>query len=123
MKHFVISLMLIVALTMFGCAGIQFDREYELNEGEEFVINLKTNPATGYTWSITQGLADSLITLQAEEYVPRENPSGKPRLGAGGIKKWHFRAEKQGKTTLKFVYKRPGTEEVRETRYFQIRVK
>ncbi len=123
MKHSVIPLLFIVALTMFNCASIQIDREYEINKGEEFVINLKTNPSTGYIWSITQGLSDSLITLQGEEYIPRENPSGKPRLGAGGNKKWHFRAEKQGKTILKLVYKRPGTEEARETRFFQIRVK
>jgi predicted secreted protein len=123
MKDSVIFLMFILPLTMFGCAGIQFDREYELNKGEEFVINLKTNPATGYTWSITQGLADSVITLHGEEYVPRDNSSGKPRLGAGGTKKWHFRAEKQGTITLKFVCKRPGTKETRETRYFQIQVK
>ena len=117
------SLYLLASLTLFSCAGIQFDREYEINKGEEFVINLKTNPSTGYTWIITQGLADSLITLQGEEYVPEENPSDKPRLGAGGTKKWHFRAEKQGKTVLKFVYKRPGTEETRETKLIQIRVK
>ncbi|MGM0530374.1 MAG: protease inhibitor I42 family protein [Bacteroidota bacterium] len=121
MNHSIFLLIYILLLT--SCASIQFDREYKVNKGEEFVINLKTNPSTGYNWMIEEGLSDSLVTLQDEEYVPAENPVDKPRLGAGGIKKWHFEAAKKGKTILKFVYKRPGTEETREIKHFQILVK
>ncbi|MBS3774205.1 MAG: protease inhibitor I42 family protein [Bacteroidales bacterium] len=123
MKHSIDLLVFAVLLATSSCAGIQFDRQYKVNKGEEFVINLKTNPSTGYTWMIEEGLSDSLVILQGEEYVPDENPSGKPRLGSGGIKKWHFEAVKEGKTLLKFIYKRPGTEETSEIKQFQIMVK
>mgnify|MGYP006279386657 FL=1 len=122
MRHPILSIV-IVLFAIFSCTGIQFEREYKVNMGEEFVINLKTNPSTGYTWTIEEGFSDSLLTLQDEEYVPMENPSNKPRLGAGGTQKWHFQAVKKGTTLLKFVYKRPGTEETSEIKYFQIQVK
>ncbi|MCF8335722.1 MAG: protease inhibitor I42 family protein [Bacteroidales bacterium] len=123
MKHPIITLFFIVLLSVSSCATIEFDREYEVNKGEEFVINLKTNPSTGYHWAIEEGLSDSIITLQGDEYVPEENPTNKPRLGAGGTKKWHFRAEREGQTILKFIYKRPGTKDTNERKLIQIRVK
>ena len=122
MRHPILSIV-IVLFAIFSCTGIQFEREYKVNMGEEFVINLKTNPSTGYTWTIEEGFSDSLLTLQDEEYVPMENPSNKPRLGAGGTQKWHFQAVKKGTTLLKFVYKRLGAEETSEIKYFQIQVK
>ena len=123
MRNFIAPVIFIVLITVFSCASIEFDREYKVNQGEEFVINIKTNPSTGYTWIVEKGLSDSVVTLQGEEYVPDENPSNKPRLGAGGTKKWRFLAEKKGKTTLKFVYKRPGTKEINEVKNFRIHVK
>jgi len=122
MRYSILS-SIFIALLVLSCASIRFDREYEVNQGEEFVINMKSNPSTGYTWIIEEGLSDSVVTLQGKEYVPAENPSNKPRLGAGGTQKWHFSAEKKGKTILKFIYKRPGGEEISETKYFRIRVK
>ncbi|MFP4619791.1 MAG: protease inhibitor I42 family protein [Bacteroidales bacterium] len=122
MKPRILQFVFIVFLISPSCASIEFDREYKLNQGEQFVINLKTNPSTGYTWKVEEGLSDSVVTLQKEKYVPVENPSGNPRLGGGGKRKWYFLADKKGNTILKFVYKRPGTEETSKEKYFQVRV-
>ena len=67
--------MIIATLILCSCAVTQFDRKYKLNKGEDFVINLKTNPSTGYIWTIEQGLSDSIVNLQGEKYIPDESPA------------------------------------------------
>ncbi len=56
----------------------------------EFIIQLKANPTTGYTW-ITKKYDQQLLILVNYHYIP-------PSLqmpGAGGNAEWYFRAKPQ----------------------------
>ena len=123
MKNIVILSTLTFLLSLLACAGIEINRKYEVRKEEEFVINLKSKPSTGYSWMIEEGLSDSVVILEKEEFEPADNPTNKPRLGAGGTKKWYFLAQKRGKTMLKFTYKRPGSKEASKVKYIRVQVK
>ena len=115
-------LLLLLPLLLSSCASIKPERTYNITQGEEFIIKLKANPSTGYQWKIQQGLNDSILTVVEESYQSEPNPTGKPRLGAGGIKSWHFRAEKRGRTILTFVYQRTGEKEPGQVKHFRVEV-
>ena len=117
---------LIGSILMCSCAvmkPVQESQDYNLKKGDEFVIQMETNPSTGYSWSIEKGLADSVVTLQKDTYLPDKNLSGKPRLGASGTQKWYFTASQKGNTLLRFVYKRPGTNHIAKEKFVRVRVR
>ena len=122
MKKIRPGLYMLLIMTLASCTVIKPDRTYELEKGEEFTIRLEANPSTGYQWVIAKGLKKAPVVLIKEDYQPAPNPSGKPLLGAGGTKIWHFRAENTGKTTLKLIYQRSGERAPGETKYFRISV-
>ncbi|MFX1263621.1 MAG: protease inhibitor I42 family protein, partial [Promethearchaeota archaeon] len=71
--------------------------------GEVLVLNLESNPSTGYGWQV-QGLdARILRQLDATEWVP-DTPS---KLGGAGTEVLRFAATGQGRATLNLVYARP----------------
>lgn len=115
-------LFIVFSLLLASCASVKPDRTYRINQGEEFVIKLKANPSTGYQWKISEGLAESGLSLVEESYEPAPNPTDKPRVGAGGTKSWRFRAGKKGQTTLTFVYKRPGEKDPGQIKHFQVKI-
>ena len=61
-----------------------------------------SNPSTGYGWSYTQ-TGDS-VSMTKEEYKSGDMGN---TAGAPGKQLYTFTAEKQGKTTVTFVYERP----------------
>jgi inhibitor of cysteine peptidase len=70
--------------------------------GEQIIIELASNPTTGYTW-MPGGYPDPLVvTLMTSDFEP--NPS--TTFGTGGHHRWTFRAVGPGSTTLKFNYGR-----------------
>lgn len=73
----------------------------------EFVISLKANPTTGYTWFLQQ-YDNNLISLLSHHY----KASATTLVGAGGIEEWHFKLMPNAKiapvtTDVKFSYARP----------------
>lgn len=74
----------------------------EVAPGEEFVIVLKANWTTGFSWQLAQPVNESVITVLRSEYKPSE-----PVLdGSGGREFWTFRAKAAGTTTVPFKYVR-----------------
>ncbi len=71
--------------------------------GQEFTIDLASNPSTGYSWVLAGSLPDWL--QQVDKTYVADNP-GLP--GGGGTEHWTFRATKPGSATLTFQYKRRG---------------
>lgn len=70
--------------------------------GEQIIIELPSDPTTGYTW-MPGGYSDSLVvTLMTSDFVA--NPS--TTFGTGGHHRWTFRAVGRGATTLRFTYGR-----------------
>ncbi len=85
-------------------------KEVTLAPGDTLVIELGSNPTTGYRWTEKPANSSPKVLKQAKhEYIQRggKDPNGKPILGAGGVETWIFRAAKSGKVTLGFSYGRP----------------
>ncbi len=74
----------------------------------EFVIKLKSNPTTGYSWFLRDYDADM---LEPVSHV-FEAPANKKLMGAPGYQLWTFRAKSEAfivpqETMIRFVYIRP----------------
>jgi PKD repeat protein/predicted secreted protein len=71
--------------------------------GEVLVLNLESNPSTGYGWQV-QGLDTQLLRqIGASEWLP-DTPG---KLGGPGTEVLRFAAIGRGQTTLNLVYARP----------------
>ena len=74
----------------------------------EFILKLKSNPTTGYSWFLTK-YNPSVVKLVRHYF---EAPMNKKRVGAPGYELWIFRVKPAGfiipqHTFIHFVYKRP----------------
>jgi C1A family cysteine protease len=71
--------------------------------GEVLVLNLESNPSTGYGWQV-QGLnARVLRQLQPSEWLP----DSQGKLGGWGTEVLRFAAVGQGHSSLNLIYARP----------------
>ena len=86
--------------------------------GEPFTIALPSNPTTGYTWTMDY---DNVL-LRAEDAQFEPSASNSIRLGAGGTSVFAFTPLLKGKTTIRFVYKRPWENIVADTRAFYVEI-
>ena len=82
--------------------------------GEAFTISLPSNPTTGYAWTTDY---DNVL-LRAEDASFEPSAPDSIRLGAGGTSVFVFTPLLPGKTTIRFVYKRPWENIVADTRAF-----
>ena len=74
-----------------------------LQPGQDLVVDLEYNPATGHTWKLEgQNLASLPVQLVKREFHLKSN-----LLGAPVVLKLHFKGKWAGATQLKFVYLRP----------------
>ncbi len=85
------------------------NKEAELVTGDTLVIELGSNPTTGYRW--TEKPANSspeVLKLAKHEYFRHggKGPKGEAIVGAGGVDTWTFKAARTGKATLDFSYSR-----------------
>lgn len=74
-------------------------------KGNEFTISLESNPSTGFRWFLAKPLDENRVKLVGSEYKHRP-AAGVPRLGAGGVEVWTFRAVGEGTTSILLEYKR-----------------
>lgn len=70
--------------------------------GEEIVIQLASNPATGSSWSTAGSPDPTVVTQMASDFVA--NPSA--AFGTEGVHRWTYRAVGPGSATLRFNYGR-----------------
>ncbi len=73
----------------------------------EFVIKLKSNPTTGYSWFLRE--YDNTIMTAVKH---RFQPPTQALIGASGFELWTFRVKPAGfvvpqQTTIRMVYMRP----------------
>jgi len=73
--------------------------------GESFIISLKSNPTTGYTWQITGPLSPA-VTKVSSTFVPSPNPSS--AVGTGGIQNFTFKAASAGQALIQMEYLQAG---------------
>ncbi len=92
--------------------------EIEVRAGKEFVIDLESNPTTGYTWQETHD--STAIKLIEKNYEQSETET--PVMGAGGVETFRFQALKSGATKIEFVYQRAWEAEPINEKTFSVTV-
>jgi predicted secreted protein len=75
-----------------------------LTVGQEFSLELSTNPTTGFYWEI-EPYNSKVLALEADKYTKDEAPNN--FVGVGGIRALKFKALKPGNATVKLNYRRP----------------
>lgn len=82
-----------------------------LKNGENFTLQLRGNPSTGYSWelNVSEGLS-----ILSDEYI--QDPAPENSTGVPGIHSWIIEAVDQGSQQVNGIYKRPwekttGTED------------
>ncbi len=76
-----------------------------VSEQPEFVIKLKSNPSTGFSWFLSH-YDENLIVPVGQSFQP---PVSTQAMGAPGYELWRFKVKPTGfvvpqQTTLQFVY-------------------
>lgn len=90
-----------------------------------FIIKLKSNPTTGYSWQLKP--VDSVFIASSQhQFIAAKTKL----IGAPGFEEWTFNLKptafsKKQKTTLTFVYARPWEKDPKQTRTvtFDIEIK
>jgi inhibitor of cysteine peptidase len=78
------------------------DHNVVLAVGQKLVLQLQSNPSTGYSWSLAENETRVLVGLGKPTYRARGTLPG-----SGGVETWTLRAAKIGSERLKFEYRRP----------------
>lgn len=85
-------------------------RTISVQVGERFDLVLKSNPSTGYHWTLAQTPDGEVVRLYRNEYTA-QTPQ---RIGGGGHDTWTFRAVSPGVTVLKMQYVSPDGRRIAE---------
>ncbi len=73
----------------------------QVERGAKITSELKENPTTGYRWTISS-IDQALLAAEGDEFLP----PGQKSPGAGGQRRFFFRAKVEGSTALSLVNKR-----------------
>ncbi len=94
----------VVIGVLFGFSGV-FSQEdaIQVQAGSKFVVVLKSNATTGYSWHLAEPLDKEMLELVSQRYIIRQSSM----VGAGGKEEWKFKALKSGRTRISFKYVRP----------------
>jgi len=105
----------VLAVLAAGCAAPPMAREISdavdgarvtLAPGQDLIVTLESNPATGLRWSMTRA-ADPVLTVVGEATSATRVADGRP--GASGtVTTFRFRAATVGTALLAFAYRRPS---------------
>ena len=83
-------------------------KEIIVPAGELLVINLESNPTTGFRWELSQPANKGVLALIQNEYQSdKPDKQDTPVAGAGGTEIWTFEAVSAGETTIAMEYSRP----------------
>ncbi|MBC3347535.1 MULTISPECIES: protease inhibitor I42 family protein [Pseudomonas] len=81
----------------------------QLTNGQNLILNLPSNPSTGYRWAIQDSAGGVLKALGPEVY---RNPEDAGIVGAAGVSTWRFQAFTAGTGRLRLTYQQPWAPEV-----------
>lgn len=91
------------------------DQNISIKEGQEFELNFKSNPTTGFEW--IQVFDKNIINQTSHTYRPTST-----LVGAGGTDIFTFKGISPGTTTLTLQYKRSWEKDFAEEKVFLIKV-
>jgi inhibitor of cysteine peptidase len=80
-------------------------RTIELRTGQELLVRLPTNPATGYRWALAAAPADVLKLEGLPSFEHHAGGTSAP--GAPGVEIWRFTLARKGQQVLTFDYRLP----------------
>jgi inhibitor of cysteine peptidase len=92
--------------------------QVEVKQGGEIVINLDSNPSTGYSWE-AQDLDGTMFEQVGDPVFASSNPD---LVGSGGTLSLTFKTLKAGSATLNLVYHRAWETGVDPTDTFSVSV-
>ena len=73
----------------------------EVTRGSKVTIELPENPTTGHQWTI-DSIDESFLAPEGDAFLT----GGQLGLGAGGVRRFFFRAKGSGCTSLSLINKR-----------------
>ena len=73
----------------------------DVQRDAKITIELNENPTTGFRWMISS-IDEALLVPEGDEFVPPDQKIP----GAGGVRRFFFRAKVQGFTALTLINKR-----------------
>jgi inhibitor of cysteine peptidase len=88
-----------------------------VRRGEKFKIELESNPSTGYRWHLVF-FNKSILKLISSEFVPNLTN----QIGSSGIERFNFEATKEGRTSMKIVYKRAWEKQAMKSNEYFVNV-
>lgn len=91
----------------------------ELSRGQIVLINLRSNPTTGFRWEIQDAASGVLRSLGPEVY---SNPEDAGLVGSAGQSTWRYQAAQAGNGRLLMVYHRPWEVDVAPAKTFDCQV-
>lgn len=89
-----------------------------LQTGEEFTVQLESNPSTGYAWTLDGALPANVEQVGEPEYVA----PGMDAVGAAGMDLWKFRATEAGTGEVYLRYWRSFDPETENEKTFTVEV-
>jgi inhibitor of cysteine peptidase len=90
----------------------------DLAKGGTLVVELSSNPSTGYSWALTGDPAP--LKLVSSDYKQTDQAG---KMGAPGVQQFRLEATAPGSSALKLVYRRPWEKSVAPARTFALHVK
>jgi inhibitor of cysteine peptidase len=120
----------VLAVFAAGCATPPMPREISgavdgarvtLARGQELIVTLDGNQASGFRWSLTRA-AEPVLTQVGEATYAQRATEGK-FAGSGGITTFRFRGAVSGPASLAFAYRRPWEINVPPVRTVQFEIK
>lgn len=82
-------------------------QQYQVQAGQTFMLDLNSNPTTGFTWMTKNAGDENIISLLGSAYQTEVSDNQPVVAGQGGKQYWYFKALQPGTTDLQLVYARP----------------
>jgi inhibitor of cysteine peptidase len=93
------------------------DHELSVKCGDKFKIEVESNPSTGYKWHLLL-FNEDILKLISSEFVPNLTN----QIGSSGIERFNFEAKKEGRTSIKIVYKRAWEKQAMKSNEYFVNV-
>lgn len=92
------------------------NQRFSVEKGDKVVVELKSNPSTGYQWKIIEGNTE-ILNFVSKNFVSDKAEPG--MVGVGGTDHFNFTANKKGNTVFKFEYSKKFESEGDISKFFQ----
>jgi inhibitor of cysteine peptidase len=101
-----------------ACA--QTPSSVSLEQKQQFILRLPSNPTTGFRWLLRDAAPEVLQSLGPEVY---SNPEDAGLVGSAGVSTWRFQVFKAGEGQLALTYERPWEVGVEPAQRFDCTIK